>query len=133
MLLFVMDAEGDERFDLRCGVVGEEIGNVAVHVGAVVHNLLLRRPGEKSSAGAIRVFANLFVVGVEDPDEVFIERLVYRQMRTQQECLEEPGGMCEMPFDRASVGHGLKHLVFGAERRGKCEGGGANGLQMTQQ
>ncbi|MNE62160.1 hypothetical protein D3C80_1574260 [compost metagenome] len=58
-----------------------------------------------------------FVVGVE---QVVVERLrraVAGQEGLQQEGLEEPADMRQVPLRRADVGHALDHLILGGQRR----------------
>ena len=45
-----------------------------------------------------------------------IEDAVAREMMLQQEGLEEPGGVRQMPLGRRHVGHGLHHHVLGQQR-----------------
>ena len=53
--------------------------------------------------------------------------LVAGEEVAQDEGLEEPGGVGEVPFGGAGLGAGLDHQVLGRERRGERERGGADG------
>jgi hypothetical protein len=57
-----------------------------------------------------------FVVRVEEESEPLIETGITVKMLREDEFLEEPRGMGEMPFGRTRVGHGLDHLIIRPKR-----------------
>jgi hypothetical protein len=54
-------------------------------------------------------------------------------MSCQDECFEKPGGVSEMPFGGAAIGHGLQHLVFCRERLREFQAFLANCLILLSQ
>jgi hypothetical protein len=48
-------------------------------------------------------------------------------MLAEQKLLEEPGGVCAVPFRRTGIRHRLHDLVLGAQGRGAALGLAADG------
>ncbi len=71
--------------------------------------------------------ADRFVIGVVEEAEKFVERLIAGQGGREQEGLEEPAHVGQVPLRRADVRHGLDQLVLGAERLREVEGPGPHG------
>ncbi len=84
------------------------------------------RPGQEAAQRARMPGTGGHIVGIEQVAEAGVEDRVARQMRQQQELLEEPGGMRPMPLGGAGIGHRLHDLVLGAERRRASFGLGAH-------
>ena len=59
------------------------------------------------------------VVAVEEHAERGIEGLEAGLEALEQEGLEEPGGMRQVPFGRAGLGHRLQLAILGRQRRGQ--------------
>ena len=57
-----------------------------------------------------------------------MEGLIASDELAEDEGLEEPGGVGEVPFDWARLGTGLDHEVLGRERDAELAGSMANGL-----
>src|SRR3546814_2621927 len=76
-----------------------------------------RWPADQAAFGPRLPLAERPVIGIEQVVELRIEHRVARQIRFQQEGLEEPGDMGAVPFRRAGIGHRLDLLVLGAQRR----------------
>src|SRR5687767_15302436 len=70
--------------------------------------------------------ADRVVIGVEQHAVFGIEGLAPRLVRLEDERLEEPRRVGEVPLDGARIGHRLHHTVFGGEARGERDGGGAH-------
>jgi hypothetical protein len=68
----------------------------------------------------------LLVIGVEKILKVFVEGAISDRVRSKYKCLKEPGGVREVPFGRAGVGHGLDHLVFRRKSGGQPFGGASH-------
>ena len=120
VLLLVVQPELDQFAGFRPGPVGkrlEQPGHRLVDMGAIGDDLGHRRARQQAPVRTGVPVPHPFVIGVEQVSERGIERRVCRQMRSQDEGLEEPGHMSEMPFRRADVGHRLHLLVFRRERR----------------
>ncbi len=77
--------------------------------------------------------ADRVVVGVEKGPECRMVRTVARQTRLEQESLEKPAGVREMPLDRARVGHRLNRAVLVGKRDGQRFGRGADGAVSRRQ
>ncbi len=105
MLLLVVEADVNGGAGLeREGVGGEQAGDGIVNVGAVFEDELEGGAGEAGAEGFFGLIADEVVVGVEEPEEVRIQRLVVGVVGAEDEGLEEPGGVGEVPFDGAGVG-----------------------------
>ena len=90
-----------------------------VHVAAPGQDSCEGRPGQKPPRRARMPLADGLVVGIEQISEIGIEDLVAGEMRHEQEGLEEPGDVPQVPLRGAGVGHGLDLLVLGAQ--GRCQ------------
>ena len=77
--------------------------------------------------------ADALIIGVEAIFEALVEHAIAGEEALQQEGLEEPGGMREMPFGRARVVHGLHDLILVAQGRGKLGRQRARGQQAIAQ
>ena len=121
MLLLVVDADLDQPRDLRLRLdaQGEELDQPLVHVRAIGHDPLARRSGQHAALGARLSRPLALIVGVEAVVEGVVEGAVMRQVFGENECLEKPGDVGEVPFGGACVFHGLDGHVLGAERRRK--------------
>ena len=132
MLLFVMQAELDQVFELRKrivpGVVQQRFHR-RVDMGAIGHHVVQRRPGQQTAIGARMTRADGFVVGIEQVIVVGMEFRVARCVRFQHEGFEKPGDMREMPFRRTDIWHRLNLLVFGGQPFRDGFGLGADGLE----
>ena len=124
VLLLVLEAEGDAADGFGVGgVLGlgfEQAGDGGVDVGAVGEDVGERRAGEAGAEDLGGHVAEGVVVGVEEPVEVGVEVLVAGEEVAEDEGLEEPGGVGEVPLGGAGLRTGLHHQVFGRERRGEA-------------
>ena len=77
--------------------------------------------------------ANRHVVRVEQVGEERVERPVVGGVRAEQERLEEPTGVREVPLGRAGLGGGLELVVLGLQRLAKPLGGSADGSVAVQE
>jgi hypothetical protein len=129
VLLLVMDAELDQRRDRRPRVAvgaGDERKHRVGHSGAVSSDLADPRPRQQPALRPRMARADLLVVGVEQVAERGVERAVAGNMFLEQERLEEPGGVREVPLGRAHIGHRLDGLVLGQQPGGQRLAGGAD-------
>ena len=69
--------------------------------------------------------SQLLVVGIEELFKSGVEGPVTGNA-AQDERLEEPSSVRQMPLGRAGIRHGLQHLVFGGEWPGQFQRGLAN-------
>ena len=89
---------------------------VGVHVCAVREHLAHRGAGNQSASGAAVALARLHVVRVEKVGVSFIQRLVVGVVRAQDERLEKPAYMRQVPFRRAYIFHRLDDVILRDER-----------------
>ena len=128
MLLLVLEAEGDAAGGFVFEGMLEEAVDGGVDVGAVGEDGVERRAGEGGAELLLGHVAEGVVVAVEEPVEVGMEGLVGGDELAEDEGLEEPAGVGEVPLDGAGFGTGLDHEVFGRERGAEARGGVADGL-----
>ena len=110
MLLLVVQPEGDQGFGLRpCGVrrAVDQRRHGSVHVRAVIPHLVERGASDQAALRPGVSRPDRLIVGVEQEAERRVERPIAVCERLQQEGLEEPGGVREVPLDRTGVRHGL--------------------------
>ena len=101
--------------------------------GAIVAHLVRRGPREQPALAARLPRADALIIGVEAIFEALVEHAIVGEEALQQERLEEPGGMREMPFGRARVVDRLHDLILVAQRRGKLGRQRARGEQAIAQ
>jgi hypothetical protein len=117
MLLLVIDTERRDREQLLVlGPRAQQLLHVLVDVLAIVEHFLDRRARQQTALRPLVHAAYGLVVGVEEIFEVRMERAIPGEQRLQQELLEEPAGVCEVPLRGARVRHALHHVVFDLER-----------------
>ncbi len=135
MLLLVMHPEFDQRLQRRplgLGRLRDQPGHGRVHVGPIGQDVLQRRARQQAPLGSGMPLAHGLIVGVEQIAEHRVERLVALQVGLQQEGLEEPGHVRQVPLGGTDIGHGLDLLVFGAEWRRQRQAFGAHRLKAGQ-
>ena len=121
MLLFVLQAQlhqgqqgigGGARTSLQ---VLQQILQPLVHPVAPGQHLRDRGSAQQAPLGPGMAGADAVVIGVEQVAPAAIGRLVALQVRLQQERLEEPGGVGQMPFGGARIRHPLQAEVLALE------------------
>ncbi len=112
----------------RCSCRAEEFAHLFIHEGAVLVHFRHRGPGQHTALGARPARSNGFVVRVEKDAELGMEREITGQVGGEKESLEEPGGVCQVPFQGAGVRHGLNDVVFRFQRLAQGFGPRANAL-----
>lgn len=117
VLLLVVDAEFEQRAQFRCQRgIGNELRDVPVDVMAVGEHFRERRTRQQAAFRAWVARPDRDVVGIEQYPELRIEHAVPGARRLEQEGLEKPGRMREVPFDGACIGHRLQRAVFRRQR-----------------
>ena len=118
VLLFMLQAQlqqrGQTRRRLRAPVL-EHLQHALVHRLAIGQHPRQRGPGQQPALGTRMPRTHLLVVGVEQHAEVGIEGRHAGRVLGQDKGLEEPGGMRQMPFGRAGIGHGLYAGILGGQ------------------
>ena len=124
MLLLVIDADLDEARDLgrRADAAGQQPRQRLVDMRAIGQHLLGRGARQHATLGARLPGPLALVIGVEAVVERGVESPVVRQMLGEDEGLEEPGDVGQVPLGRAGVVHGLDGHVLGRQRRGELQG-----------
>jgi hypothetical protein len=123
VLFLVIEAEKDatQRFSGR--IACEKAFDALVNMMTIRENFAGAGAREGGSEVLIGKLGEGLVVAVEEPGEVGIEELVVREKFTEDEGLEEPSGMGEMPLGGRGFGAGLYHHVLGGERLAQAQTG----------
>lgn len=134
VLLLVVEPQFQQGVESRvAGLAGDQRVHGFVHMLAVAQYLGQVRAREQAALRPRMARADGVVVGVEQHAVAGMEGAIARRMAAQQEGLEEPGGVRQMPFDGAAVRHGLRLAVFGAERGGQGRRGRAHSVVAAGQ
>lgn len=127
VLLLVVQTEFDEAFDRGVGLAVEPVEqrlHARVDGPAVTVDLLDGRTRQQAALVARVELADRLVVGVEQHVKAGEAEFVSRQVRAQQEGLEEPRHVRDVPFRRTGLQAGLRLVVLGqqrcTERLGDC-------------
>jgi hypothetical protein len=128
VLLLVVQAERGERGDLAVVAArGEERVHPLVDIGAVAPHLRQVGPRHEAALGPRVALADAVVIAVEEDAKRRIERPELRLEALEDERLEEPGDVREVPLRRARVGHRLHLAVLGRQRRSQRDARFADG------
>ena len=127
VLLLVVEAELDDGEQLRIGAGGQQSFHAEVDVAAITEHLLKPGPGQHAAALARELLADGVVVGIEEKRENRIKAAKPVLGLRQDEGLEEPARVGQVPARRAAVGHRLDRAVFGGKRRDQRLRGEAHG------
>ncbi len=123
MLLLMMQADRENRLDLIEQLfVGafEQFLNVGIDRAPKAISFRHRRPRDESSQIAPVHVARSVIIGIKKVGVFRNFRLVARHPDFQNESLEEPARVREMPFGRADVRHRLHDVIFRLERRAEA-------------
>src|SRR5207249_476976 len=121
MLLFVMNSERKDRFDLtKQSLVGTGNKSVDVRINgsAIFFRFVHRRTRDESAQVASMHRAGGVVIGVKKIGVLGNCISIARHPFFQNEGLEKPGGVRKMPFRRAYFRHRLYNAIFGSEAFG---------------
>ena len=125
MLLFVGDAGFNKSrglCEIRLLATLQQTLHRGVDMRSIGHDVGQVRAGYVSARRSRLAFPQCLIVGVEKVTETRIEHGVSGQAGLQQEGFPEPARMCEVPFGRRNIVHGLRaHILTGqgcGERRG---------------
>ena len=116
VLLLVVQAELDQPREPLLAAFFDEREQRLVDVLPIADHLLQRGPRKHAALGARVACADRVVVRVEEHAEGGIEHPVAAHAGLEDERLEEPGGVREVPFDRARIRHGLQCAILGRKR-----------------
>ena len=109
------------------GASSQEFLHVSVHVAAVVENLLQARSGEEAARRPGVLLSHGLVVGIEQDTKLRMRVPVAGQLVFQQEGLEEPAGVRQVPLGGAGELHGLERAVLRRQGSAQRFGGLADG------
>jgi len=119
VLLLVVKPEGDDGFQHgeRLGTRSlEERVNRRVDRAAVGSHVTHGRPGQEATPRALEGRPDPLIVGVKKVVVPLVDRSIGGHVGPQQERLEKPGGVREVPTSGAGVRHALKHEVLDFQR-----------------
>ena len=117
VLLLVMEAELDQRRDVRMSAACQQVRHAFIDMIAIGANLLERRARQQATVRPPVPIADRLVVGIKEIAEPGIEVPIPRHVRAEHELLEEPGRVREVPLRGARVRHALHHAIFRRQRR----------------
>src|SRR5665213_2795041 len=132
MLLLVMESEHDERIRRMILILvdlAEERAHRFIDMSAILEDFAHRRSRHEPAHRATVALAGLHVVGIEEKRVPRIRRYVLGRVRTEDERLEEPARVREMPLGGAHVGHAADDVVLGVERLAEPFGLRTNGIE----
>ena len=107
MLLFMRDAQR-HQIARACRQQRHRLDHRHIHRRAPIQYLGKRRPRQQPPRRPRMARTLSLIVTVEQERKPLVMQPISRHMITQQECLEEPGRMRQMPFCWAGVGHRLR-------------------------
>src|SRR5713101_72570 len=116
MLLFMMQAKRNDGRELCQPPLIEllqQLKHALIDVPAVGIRLLDGRSRDQPTFGSAVPFSQRVVVRVKKVRVLWMKRLVIRNCRKEQEGLEKPADVGEMPLGRADIWHGLNDVIFG--------------------
>ena len=133
MLLLVIDAKLNQRCSIRRERGIEQTVERCIDKGTIGAHLLRRWPRQQSTLRTRLPRAHALVIGIEAVFEALVEDAIAREEALENERLEEPGGVCEMPLGRARIVHDLDDLVLVAQGARKLGGERAGRKQAIAQ
>src|SRR3954447_26261023 len=107
MLLFMIQAQFEQSQKVAGEFPPEQFFHRIVHMGSIEADPIKGWTRECAADGPMRVAAEPLVIRVEEEAELRIESGVIGHVGHENERLEEPSGMREVPFCRARLRHGL--------------------------
>jgi hypothetical protein len=120
VLLLVLDSELDQFHESgRWPPTAQEIHDRFVHVGTIIQDLPHGGTGEVSPLGTTVSLPRLHIIGVEETMIIRVERLVPVAMLEEDEILEEPGGVREVPLEWAYIVHRLDDEILRGQTLGQ--------------
>src|SRR5690242_16951641 len=119
MLLLVMEAQGNAIGNATVVQLGNKSLQRIVDKVAIFENLARCRPRQHSAPGTRMPRAERLIVRIEEKVVALVERTIAGRVRQQDNALEEPCGMGEVPFRGAGVGHRLDRLILRRQRTGQ--------------
>ena len=117
---------------------GDPLADGPVHLAAPGQHLGDRWAAQQPPLGPGMALADGVVIAVEQEAPAGIGGLIARdegrQLRCfEQEFLKEPGGVAQVPFRGAGIGHALEAEVFWVEGGDQLKAAAAHGLEALQQ
>ena len=122
MLLLVMQAELEQRGRPAPGRGVGGFGKArhrGVDMVAIGADDIDRRARQEAALGPRMARPHRLVIGVEQIGEGRVEHAILPGERAEDEGLEKPAGVRQMPFCRAGIGHRLDRLVLGRQIGGE--------------
>ena len=128
VLLLVLQPQLQQTPDgLRQAILLQQAEHARINIGAVGQHGGQRRPRQQAALRPRMLAPHALVVGVEEHAKRRVERAKALLVPLQDEGLEKPAGMRQVPFGGTGVRHGLHAAVLGRQRPRQRLGGGAHG------
>src|SRR5579884_3011129 len=126
MLLLMLQSEFDVRKQRRMAVriqVPDQLEHVFVNIFAISKYFIERRTRKQAATGTIGMIPDLFVIGVKDGLESLVDRTIPALVWPENEGLEKPCSMGQVPLGRTRSRHRLQHLIFRRKRSNQGDRG----------
>ncbi len=133
MLLFVIETEHDACRDVFIISRIQQLEHGGIDVRTVGEDFIERRAREQAALRPRMHVADRVIIRVEQVIEASVETAVSRIEGLEDEALEKPGNVREVPLGRRDIGHRLHNRVLGLERADEALGDGAHALEFAPQ
>lgn len=122
VLLLVVQSKHDELNGVGITLpLRDKALHVVVDMVAVCEHFSNRGARQQTALGSPVHFADLVIIGIEQEPEDRVELPVACEALAQQEILEEPRCMSQVPLRRTDIRHALDNKVLRLERARQLE------------
>ena len=121
MLLLVVDPQINQFHRFRRKILCEQVDHRLVDIQTIGVNFVETRPRQNVPQGPQRAIANRVVVRIEEAAEGWMIRPEILHVLRQDEGLEKPSGMCQVPLRGTGVRHRLQRVVFHGKRSAQMQ------------
>ena len=132
MLLLVLQSQLHQVHQGRFVAALQQAFEGRVHPAPPLAHLPHRRTTQQAPLGTWLARTDGFVIGIEQVTPAGIGRFIARLVGPQHKGFEKPGGVGQMPFGGAGIGHPLKVEIFGVQRFDQGFTGMPHGHQPVQ-
>ncbi len=121
VLLFMLQAKFDGRQEKLHPPVarGQDRLHAFINRATIIVNFRHAGTRQQAPFGTRILNPNLIIVGIEQVGEIVVPRGIAGASLRQDEGLEKPSGMGQVPAGRAGIRHGLDDVILNCQRRTK--------------